>query len=144
MPPPMPTSKRAVTTLVTSGSTAAHSVSLVNPRRSRTPSTMSCCIAAGSKFPPPGPPPLRLRPFWPPLLPPLLLFCAKRLDVLKASVAATAHTVNMRLSFIEFFLLCLLVCFVSLQTTHACHLPNATRTYANNVPTQKRVFANES
>jgi hypothetical protein len=49
----------------------------------------------------------------------------------------------MRLSFIEFFLLCLLVCFVSLQTTHACHLPNATRTYANNVPTQKRLFANE-
>src|ERR1035437_11143266 len=130
MPPPMPTSKRAATTLVTSGSTATHSVSLVNPRRSRTPSTMRCCIAAGSQLPP-GPPPLRLRPFWPPLLPPLLLFCAKRLDVLKASVAATAHSVNMRLSFIDFFLLCLLVCFVSLQTTHACHLPNATRTYAN-------------
>jgi len=33
---------------------------------------------------------------------------------------------------------------VSLQTAHARHLPGATRIHANNVPTQKRVFANES
>src|ERR1700722_19361814 len=72
---------------------------------------MRCCICAGSKLPrrkpPPPPPPCPPCPPPPPLPPPVS--CANRLPVPKASVAAIAHNVIIRVNFIEFPVV--IVCF---------------------------------